>query len=103
MKDHPPETKADAAESDLESRIKLRRAELVGKLGELRAGAGLEVAQAGDKIKAKLSELSHIIKEGVIDGWTSLGDAVKHQLEHWLSESERSLSAQDSPTRNGRS
>jgi hypothetical protein len=108
-KDHPLETKAVAAieptsagtpdpeqavprassESDLESRIKLRREELVGKLRELRAGAGLEVAQAGDKLKAMLSELSHIVKDGVVDGWTSLSDTVKHKLERWLSESER--------------
>lgn len=123
MKGLPPETKADAAteppsartpdpeqavprassETDLESRIKRRRAELIGRLSELRAGTGLEVAQAGDKLKAKLSEISHIVKDGVVDGWASLGDGVKHKLERWLSESERSPSAQASPTKNGRS
>jgi hypothetical protein len=123
MKDPSPVTKADAAieppsartlhpeqavprassESDLESRIKVRRAELGGMLRELRAGAGLEVVQAGDKLKAKLSELSHIVKEGVVDGWTSLGDAVKHKLERWLAESERSLSSHGVPTKNGES
>ncbi|TMQ10755.1 MAG: hypothetical protein E6J90_31525 [Deltaproteobacteria bacterium] len=123
MKDHPPETKADAAieppsarkpqpelavprassEPDLESRIKLRRAELKGKLGELRAEASLEVVQAADKLKARLSELAHILKEGVVDGWASLGDTVKHKLERWLSESERSLSSHDLSGKNGRS
>lgn len=122
-KDHPPETQADAAiepptarkaepelaipradsEPDLESRIKLRRAELIRKLGELRAQAGIEVVQAGDKLKARLSELGHIITEGVVDGWASLGDIAKHKLERWLSESERSLSSQDQPAKNGRS
>jgi hypothetical protein len=121
--DHPPETKADAtieppiaprvkpelavppasSESDLESRIKLRRAELIGKLGEIRAEASLDVVQAGDKLKARLSELAHIITEGVVDGWASLGDRVKHKLECWLSESERerSLAMQDLPTKTG--
>jgi hypothetical protein len=123
--DHFPEAKADAAieppsarisqsmlavprtssESDLESRIKQRRAELTGKLGELRAEASLEVVQTADKLKAKLSELAHMIKEGVVDGWSTLGDRVKHDLERWLSESERerSLSMQDPPDTNGRS
>jgi hypothetical protein len=123
IEDPPPETKADAAietpgarkpqpelaapragsESDLESRIKVRRAELIGKLGELRAEASLELVQAGDKLKARLSELAHIIKEGVVDGWANLGDTVKHKLEHWLSESGGSLPGQDLSTRNGSS
>ena len=100
----PPALAAPRASSepDLESRIRRRRAELIGKLRELRAGAGLEVVQARDKLKAKLSELAHIVKEGVVDGWTSVGDAVKHKLEGWLSESERSLAPQDRPTKGGR-
>ena len=91
-----------SSEPDLESRIRRRRAELIGKLRELRTGAGLEVVQASDKLKAKLSELAHIVKEGVVDGWTSVGDAVKHKLEHWLSESERSVS-QPVPAKSGQS
>jgi hypothetical protein len=120
-KDHPPPTKADAAidmpsarkaapelvvplassEPDLEARIRRRRAELIAKLRELRAEAGLEVVQAGDKLKARLSEVGHIIKEGVVDGWASLGDGVKHKLERWLSESEHSVVAQAPPTTSG--
>jgi hypothetical protein len=88
-------------EPDLESRIRRRRAELIGRLRELRADTRLEVVQAGDKLKARLSEVAHIITEGVSDGWTSLGDVVKHKLECWLSDSERSLSAQDLPPRSG--
>ena len=119
-KDDLPDTKADAAikppgalkpqpelavprassEPDLESRITQRRAELIGKLGELRVEAGLEVVQVRDKLKARLSELAHILKEGVVDGWTSLGDAVTHKLERWLSESERSVASGDPASRN---
>lgn len=99
---HQPERAAPRASSkpDLESRIRRRRAELIGRLRELRADTRLEVVQAGDKLKARLSEVGHIIKEGVGDGWTSLGDAVKHELERWLSDSE--LSTQDLPPRSGR-
>jgi hypothetical protein len=74
---------------DLESRIKLRRAELIVRLRELREDTHAEAIAAGDKLKAKLSQVAHIIKEGVVDGWASLGDSVKHKLEHWLTESAR--------------
>ena len=121
-KDHPPppDAKLDAAaiepliarkpqpeltvltatsEADLESRIKQRRAELIATLGELRADPRLATTETRDRMKARLSELAHIIKVGVVDGWTNLGDTVKYKLEHWLAESERSM--KDLPARNG--
>jgi hypothetical protein len=85
---------AAAPEPDLESRIKVRRVEMVAKLRELRTDISLEAAEAGDKIKAKLSELAHIIKEGVVDGWTSIGDNAKHKLDSWLTESARQIAMQ---------
>jgi hypothetical protein len=90
-----------ASQVDLESRIQQRRAELIATLGALRADTRLAVTQGRDRLKAQLSELAHIIKVGVVDGWTNLGDTVKHKLENWLAESERSM--QDLPTRNGSS
>lgn len=121
--DNRPDTKSDAAverpitsktepglgvphataEPALESRIKVRRAELVAKLRELRADTRLEATEAGDKLKAKLSEVAHIIKEGVVDGWTSLGDTAKHKLEHWLAESAGQLPTQNVPAKTGQS
>jgi hypothetical protein len=61
-----------------------RRAELIAKLVELRADNRIEATEARDKLKAKLSELAHIIKESVVDGWASIGDVAKHKLDHWL-------------------
>ena len=86
-----------SAEPDLESRIRLRRAELFVRLRELRADRRLEAGEARDKVKAKLSELSHLLKWGISDGWSSLGSSVKRRLEHWLRESARQLPAQDRP------
>lgn len=91
------------SEPDLEARIKLRRAELVAKLRELRADVRLEATQAGDRLKAKLSEVAHILKEGVVDGWTNLGDSAKHKLEHWLADSARQLASHDGPAKPGQS
>jgi hypothetical protein len=72
------------APPDLESRIKTRRDEIKARLVELEADARIEAVEARDKLKAKLSELGHIIKEGVVDGWASIGDVVKQKLDHWL-------------------
>jgi hypothetical protein len=90
----PPPT----PEVDLESRIEGRRQQLVAKLAELKEDTRLEAIEASDKLKAKLSELAHIIKEGVVDGWTTLGDAVTHKLDHWLIESADQAPAQNGPS-----
>jgi hypothetical protein len=71
----------------LEKRITVRRAELIAKLVEHRASMHLDEVGAGDKVKAKLSELAHIMREGVVDGWTNIGDSVKQRLDRWLTES----------------
>jgi len=63
----------------------------------------IDAIEAGDELKAKLSELSHIIKGGVVDGWASLGNKVKSRLERWLVESARHLPTQNVPARAGQS
>ena len=75
------------AEVGLEQRISARRAELIAKLIDHRGSVHLDEAEAGDKVKAKLSELAHIMRENVVDGWSELGDGVKLKLEGWLVES----------------
>jgi hypothetical protein len=87
----PPELAVlvTAPEVDLESRIQQRRGELIATLGQLRADPRLATTEIRDRLKAQLSELAHIIRAGVVDGWTNLADTVKHKLEHWLAESER--------------
>jgi C4-dicarboxylate-specific signal transduction histidine kinase len=112
-KDLRPDTRSDAAierpiaskaqleavvshatsEPDLESRIKERRAELIRKLGELRVDMRFEAAEAREKLRSLLSELAHIIKFGVVDGWASIGGPVTHKLEQWLAGAARHLAA----------
>ena len=84
------------SEPDLESRIRQRRAELIAKLAKLK-GNGPEATESRDKLKAKLSELAHIVKWGVADGWASLGDPLTNKLEQWLAESARQLIARNKP------
>ena len=92
-----------SSEPDLEARIKVHRVELVALLRELKADRRPGAAEAGDKLKASLSELSHLLKWGVVDGWASLGDKVTQRLETWLSESRRQLAARDGSAKAGQS
>ena len=105
-KDVRPETKADPAgeppivskaapsvaaspppfEPELEVRVMARRAELVARLKELGADVRQEATEAAGKLKAKLSELAHIVKLGVVDGWANVHGGVTSKLEQWLAE-----------------
>ena len=76
-----------AAKTDLQSRINERRIELIDKIGRLRGDRRPEATESRDKLKAKLSELAHMIKWGVADGWASLGAPLTNKLEQWLTES----------------
>jgi len=80
-----------ASEPDLESRIKERRAELIDKLGGLRGDVRPGASESRDKLKAKLSDLAHIVRWGVVDGWATLSAPLTNKLEEWLAESARQL------------
>lgn len=69
---------------DLEARIAARRTELIAELDDLRADARIEAVEAADKLKARLSQLGHIIRKGVVDGWANLSEAVTAELDGWL-------------------
>jgi len=80
-----------APELALEQRINVRRAELIAKLIEHRGSMHEGATEDGDKVKSRLSELAHIMREGVVDGWTNIGDSVKQALDRWLAESAQHL------------
>jgi len=70
---------------DLEARVANRKRELISEMVEhkknsSRAGA----AEAIDAIKARLSELAHIEKEGVVDGWANVGPKARLRLDEWI-------------------
>ena len=80
---------------DLESRINARCMEMAQKLDELDGDPRIEAAKTRDEIEAKLSELRHIIIEGMVDGWASLADQVGLELDDWLAESAAQLRGLD--------
>jgi len=83
---------------DLESLIKVRRAELIKVLTELKADARIGSSEARDKLKARLSELAHLVKWGVADGWASVGEPVTKKLQQWLAESAHQVPAAPATT-----
>ena len=90
---------ATQPQPDLKALIHARRAELIKVLVELKSDTGMAAAEARDKLKARLSELAHVVKWGVVDDWASLGYKVKNRLEHWLAESKGQLPTQGGPAR----
>jgi hypothetical protein len=83
---------------DLESRIRERRGELIDKLGGLRGDVRPEAIESRAKLKAKLSDLAHIVRWGVVDGWAGLSAPLTDRLEQWLAESARQLANRDEQT-----
>jgi hypothetical protein len=70
---------------DLRTRVETRKRELIGEIVEhkktiSRAGS----VEAIDRLKARLLDLSHIMKVGVADGWANVGDGAKVQLNEWI-------------------
>jgi len=86
-----------ATEPDLESRLRQRRAALIDKLGALRGDVRPESVESRQKLKAKLSELAHIVKWGVVGGYASLAAPLTNKLEEWLTESARHLQPRTEP------
>ena len=70
---------------DLETRVENRKRELISEIVEhkknsSRAGSAEGIARA----KARLSELAHIVKEGVVDGWANVGPTARSRLDEWM-------------------
>jgi hypothetical protein len=73
--------------TDLETRIANRKRELISEIvwhkkNSLRAGA----PEAIEIIKARLSELSQIVKEGLGDGWANVRPSAKRRLDEWMAK-----------------
>lgn len=88
----PPDVAAGATgEPNLESRIKERRMEMIDKLNSLRGDRRPEATESRDRLKAKLSELAHLIRWGVSDDWASVSVPLVNKLEQWLAEAARQM------------
>ena len=70
--------------SDLETRVTNRKRDLISEIVELKKSSRVGAAEAIDKLKARLSELAHIVKEGVVDGWANVGAHAQRRLDDWI-------------------
>jgi hypothetical protein len=73
--------------TDLETRVASRKQELIAEIVEhkknsSRAGA----AEAVDRIKVRLSELSDIVKDGVAGSWANMRPSAKLKLVAWIAK-----------------
>jgi len=76
-----------SAPTDLESRVAARKQELISELLEHKKNSSRSgAAESVDKLKARLAELAHIVKEGVVDGWSNVGPRAKLKLDEWMSK-----------------
>lgn len=73
------------SDQDLEARVENRKQGLIAEILEHKKnGSRAGAAEAIDRIKARLSELAHIVKEGVVDGWANVGPKARLKLERWI-------------------
>lgn len=76
--------KAASVPTNLEVRVADRKRELIAEILEhkksLRAGA----PEAIDRLKDRLYDLTHIVKQGVVNGWANIGDSAKLELDAWI-------------------
>ena len=78
-------TSSNPTVSDLETRVANRKRDLISELVEHKKNSSrVGAAEAVDKIKAQLSELAHIVKEGVVDGWANVGPRARLRLDEWM-------------------
>ena len=73
-----------SAPPDLETRIANRKRDLISEIIELKTGSRLDAAETIDRLKGRLSDLAHIVKEGLVDGWSNINDRTRRRLDEWV-------------------
>lgn len=70
---------------DLESRVENRkRAHLAVIIEHKQSSSRAGSVEAIERARARLSELAHIVKLGVVDGWANVGPVAKLRLDEWI-------------------
>jgi hypothetical protein len=73
------------APTDLELRVAVRKRELVAELIGHKQSMSMGAEEAGNRIKTRLSELAHIVRQVDRDGWANVSEAAMLKLEQWIS------------------
>jgi prephenate dehydrogenase len=71
-------------EEDLETRVATRKQELITEIIEFKKSSRVDAAESIERLKARLSDLAHLMKEGVVDGWANVGERSRVKLDAWI-------------------
>ncbi len=75
----------DAAKNHaLENRVADRKRELIAELIEHKKRSGLPSVEAVDAIKRRLTQLEHLVKQNVVDGWSHVSEGARAKFELWI-------------------
>lgn len=80
----PITSATNAVPAELELRVTGQKQTMMTRLAMLKSEGKPETVVERDAIKAKLSLIDHIVKEGVVDGWASISPATRTRIESWL-------------------
>ena len=69
---------------DLETRVANRKRDLITEIIELKKSSRVDAAESIDRLKARLSDLACLMKEGVVDGWANVGERSRVKFDAWL-------------------
>jgi prephenate dehydrogenase len=69
---------------DLEIRVANRKQELITEIIEFKKSSRIDAAEAIERLKARLTELARLMKEGVVDGWANVGERSRTKLDAWI-------------------
>jgi hypothetical protein len=68
----------------VEARVADRKRELIEELIEHKKSSHVGAPYAIDQLTARLSDLAHIVKHDVVDGWTHMSPGAKRRVEEWI-------------------
>lgn len=71
-------------QEDLETRVANRKRELITEIIEFKKSSRVDAAESIERLKARLSDLAFLMKEGVVDGWANVGERSRVKLDAWI-------------------
>ena len=75
---------APSARPDVEARVADRKHQLIVELIEHKKSSRVGAPYAIGQLEARLSDLAHIVKHDVVDGWTHMSPGAKRRVEEWI-------------------
>jgi hypothetical protein len=69
---------------DLETRVANRKQELITEIIEFKKSSRVDAAEVIERLKARLSDLAYLMREGVVDGWANVDERSRVKLDAWI-------------------